>query len=91
MILITGGLGFIGLNTARALLEVGETCVLTQHRVARIPEVLKGEMGTRLFIEPLDVTDANAFLALGKKHHISGIVHLPIKREDEKGTRKSWP
>ena len=76
MILLTGGLGFIGLNTARALLEVGETCVLTQHRVARIPEVLKDEMGTRLFIEPLDVTDANTFLALGKKHHITGIVHL---------------
>jgi nucleoside-diphosphate-sugar epimerase len=29
MILITGGLGFIGLHMASALLDMGETCVLT--------------------------------------------------------------
>jgi len=32
MILITGGLGFIGAHTARALLDLGESCLLTQHR-----------------------------------------------------------
>ena len=63
MILITGGLGFIGLNTARALLALGETCVLTQHQSAHLPEDLKDEMGSRLFIEPLDVMDVNALLA----------------------------
>ncbi len=76
MILITGGLGFIGLNTARALLEVGEMCVLTQQSVARIPAVLRDEIGTRLFIEPLDVMDTNAFLKLREKYPITGIVHL---------------
>ncbi len=30
MILITGSLGFIGLNTTRALLALRETCVLTR-------------------------------------------------------------
>ncbi len=76
MLLITGGLGFIGLHTARALLEMGETCVLTQHHVAPVPAIIHAEMGTRLFIEPLDMTDADAFLALGKKYPITGIVHL---------------
>lgn len=28
MILITGGLGFIGSHTTRALLDLGESCVL---------------------------------------------------------------
>ena len=68
MILITGGLGFIGLNTARALLALGETCVLTQHQSAHLPEDLKDEMGSRLFIEPLDVMDVNALLAVGEKY-----------------------
>jgi nucleoside-diphosphate-sugar epimerase len=40
MILITGGPGFIGSHTARALLDLGESCVLTPHRVARRPEFL---------------------------------------------------
>jgi nucleoside-diphosphate-sugar epimerase len=30
VILITGGLGFIGSHTARALLDLGESCLLTQ-------------------------------------------------------------
>jgi UDP-glucose 4-epimerase len=76
MILITGGLGFIGTNTARALLDLGESCVLTQHSVTRIPSFLQEEVGTRLFVEPLDITDQAAFLALGALYPITGIVHL---------------
>jgi UDP-glucose 4-epimerase len=78
MILITGGLGFIGLHTARALLALGETCVLTQHHVTRTPEVIKEEIGSRLFIEQLDMTDIDAFLKLGEKHSITGIIHLAV-------------
>ena len=78
MILITGGLGFIGLHTARALLEVGETCLLTQHRVTRIPEILKKEIGSRLFVEQLDMTDTRAFLKLGETYPITGIIHLAV-------------
>ncbi|QBD79594.1 NAD(P)-dependent oxidoreductase [Ktedonosporobacter rubrisoli] len=78
MILITGGLGFIGLQTARALLAMGETCVLTQHSLKRIPEALKGEIGSRLFIEELDMLDAAAFLKLGEKYPITGIIHLAV-------------
>ncbi len=32
MILIIGGMGFIGLNTALRFLEVGQKVVLSQHR-----------------------------------------------------------
>jgi UDP-glucose 4-epimerase len=76
MILITGGLGFIGSHTARALLDLGESCVLTRHRTARIPAFLADEVDRRIFIEPLDVTDQEAFLELGKRRPITGIVHL---------------
>jgi UDP-glucose 4-epimerase len=76
VILITGGLGFIGLHTARSLLDLGERCVLTQYRVARAPEFIRDEIGERVFIESLDVTDAVALRAIGERHPISGIVHL---------------
>ncbi|MCO6005994.1 NAD(P)-dependent oxidoreductase [Actinoallomurus purpureus] len=76
MILITGGLGFIGSHTARALLDLGESCVLTRHRTARVPAFLGDEIGERVIVEDLDVTDREAFLDFGKRHDISGIVHL---------------
>ncbi len=37
MILITGGLGFIGSHTTRALLDLGESCVLVQRRAPELP------------------------------------------------------
>ncbi len=76
MILIIGGLGFVGTNTARALLELGEDCILSQHRNDFVPGFLKDQVGKRVFIEPLDIFDAPAVLALGKKYPITGIVHL---------------
>ena len=76
MILITGGLGFVGSNVARALLDVGEDCVLTRHKNDSVPAFLKDEIGKRIFIETADVLDFQALAALGQKHKISGIVHL---------------
>ena len=78
MILVTGGLGFIGLHTARALLDLGEHCVLSQFRVAREPDFLAADLGKRAFVEQLDVTDAASFAALGEKYDITGIVHLAV-------------
>jgi UDP-glucose 4-epimerase len=76
MQLITGGMGFIGLHTAHALLEMGESCVLTQYRVARLPDFIQAEIGKRVFVERLDITDRSALLELGGRYPITGIVHL---------------
>lgn len=76
MILITGGLGFVGLNVTQEFLKAGKDCVLTQHANAQIPDFLKSEVGKHIFIEPVDVTDAAALAALGKKYDFEGIVHL---------------
>jgi UDP-glucose 4-epimerase len=72
MILVTGGLGFIGSHVARALTDLGRECVLTSHASTQIPPILGG--GLR--VEPVDVTDGSALLALGRRHTITGIVHL---------------
>jgi UDP-glucose 4-epimerase len=76
MQLITGGLGFIGSHTARALLDLGEQCVITQHRTSRVPPFLRDEIGSKAFIEQVDVTDTKAFMELGKKYEITGIIHF---------------
>jgi UDP-glucose 4-epimerase len=76
MILITGGLGFIGSHTARALLDLGETCVLAQRREPGPNPILDEEIGKRVMIEQLDVTDLDALLDLGSRHHVTGVIHL---------------
>ena len=82
MILITGGLGSIGSHTARALLNLGESVVLTAHRSTQLPEYLAGEPGGRVVVEPLDTTDEAGFLDIGRRHEIIGIVHLAAARYD---------
>ena len=72
MILVTGGLGMIGAHTARALVDLGHGVVVTAHRRTEVPSFLAG----RVTVEALDVTDRDAFLALGERHDISDIVHL---------------
>ncbi|MEV6270704.1 NAD(P)-dependent oxidoreductase [Kribbella sp. NPDC051936] len=72
MILVTGGLGMIGAHTARALLDLGEDVVVTSHRRGDVPSFLDG----KVVVESLDVTDRDAFLALGQRYAVRDIVHL---------------
>jgi nucleoside-diphosphate-sugar epimerase len=58
MILITGGLGFIGSHTTRAMLDLGESCVLVQRRAAAVPDAFASEIGRRVFVEQADITIA---------------------------------
>jgi UDP-glucose 4-epimerase len=76
MILVTGGLGFIGSHVTRALLDLGESCVLVQRRAPGPNELIAAGEGTRVFIEQADVTDQGALREIGGRHKITGIVHL---------------
>jgi UDP-glucose 4-epimerase len=82
VILITGGLGSIGSHTARALLDLSESVVLAAHRSTQLPDYLADEPGGRVVVEPLDTTDEATFLDIGKRHEITGIVHLAAARHD---------
>ena len=80
MILVTGGLGFIGLHTAEALLNEGESVVLTRYRSARVPSFLEPEVGKRIFIEPLDLNSTYDLIDVIRKHKVTAICDLFVPR-----------
>lgn len=76
MILVTGGLGFIGAHTVRALLDHGQQCVIVQRTARKPPKFLAGASGSDLVAEQADCSDLAELLELGKRHEITGVVHL---------------
>jgi UDP-glucose 4-epimerase len=92
MMLVTGGLGFIGSHTTRALLDLGEPCVLVQRRTTDGPPEFIGDA----VVEQADIIDLEALLDIGTRHKITGIVHLagsvpwpPGAHEPVHGARKA--
>jgi UDP-glucose 4-epimerase len=77
-VLITGGMGFTGLHTARALLDAGEDVVITWYQTWREPSFLKDEYQKRVKIERLDVTSHHDVLDVVRKHQVSDICHLAV-------------
>src|SRR5215831_13615550 len=74
MILIIGGMGFIGLNTAlRFLKSASGSC---SRGTARIPDVLKPEIGTRVMVAQMDVTNPYEVFEVVRRHQVESIVNL---------------
>lgn len=76
MIVITGGLGFIGTHVARELIEAGEEVVVTRHHTSEVPPYLAPHLGSSLHVEPLDVNDIEGFSALLRDTKATSVVHL---------------
>lgn len=76
VILVTGGLGFIGAHTVRALLDMNQQCVIAS-RIARTPPDFLTRVSPRdLVVEQADCTRFEDLLEVAKRHEITGIVHL---------------
>ena len=78
MILITGGMGFIGLHTAKRCIDAGEQVVLTQFHVRREPDFIKDELGNRAKVDVLDVTNGEAVRDVVRRHNVDSIIHLAV-------------
>ena len=76
--LIIGGMGFIGLHTARRFLDAGQDVVVTYHANRREPDFLKDEIGKRVQVEQLDVVDAARIADVIKQHNVEGVVYLAV-------------
>jgi UDP-glucose 4-epimerase len=76
VILVTGGMGFIGLHTARRFLDAGEDVVLTRFRAWRLPDFLRPELGRRLHVEAVDLADGWGLLDVMRRRGVTSVVHL---------------
>lgn len=75
MILVTGGAGFIGSHTVRALAEAGEECILLQRRHSEVPPHLAD---LPVHVVQGDVSDLDSLLEAGRRYPVTGIVHLAV-------------
>ena len=75
MILVTGGMGFIGVHVVKSLLDSGEDVVVTYNNSWRVPDFWEDEVGKRVTIERLDVTNPHDPTVMATKHKVDGIVH----------------
>lgn len=82
MILVTGGAGFIGTHTVRALHAAGEETLLLQRRKPEVPPQL-ADLPVRLARG--DIADLESLREAGRGRKITGIVHLAITLPWESG------
>lgn len=76
--LLIGGMGFIGLHTARSFLDAGQDVVVTYHANRREPDFLKQDIGTRAKVEQLDVLDDARVNEIIQTHQPEGVVYLAV-------------
>lgn len=75
MILIIGGMGFIGLNTALRLLEAGERVVITQHSARRVPDALAPHLeAERAFVERMDATRLYDMMEVARRREVESVI-----------------
>lgn len=75
MILITGGMGFIGSSIAKVLCEQGYKVLLSMHRQGELAPFLEMYRDKNLFITPLDVTIIEKVEEVIKDFKVDSIIH----------------
>jgi UDP-glucose 4-epimerase len=75
MILVTGGLGFIGAHTVRALASLGQRCLAATRSPVPDPAPFT-DLGDTVTVVQADAADPVSLRRAGDGRRISGIVHL---------------
>src|SRR5947207_9338466 len=77
-VLITGGMGFTGLHTAKAFLDAGQDVAITWYQTWREPDFIKDEYHKRVKIERVDVTSHHDIAEAVRKTGATEICHLAV-------------
>jgi UDP-glucose 4-epimerase len=85
MIMITGGMGFLGGSIAKLLCEQGQTILLTVHRQKELAPFLEPYRDKTLFTTSLDITNLEEIEKTIKAHGVKSIIHAASVYE-AKGT-----
>lgn len=80
MLLIIGGMGFIGMHTVRHVLDAGEDVVIGVHSSRREPDLFKDEIGKRVQIATVDVTNPLTIVEAVTKYDVNRIAHMVAPR-----------
>ncbi|MDE3206751.1 MAG: NAD(P)-dependent oxidoreductase [Acidobacteriota bacterium] len=79
MILVTGGMGFIGLHTAHHLARCGEQVLVTRYRRSRTPEFLERYLASgQVRVAVVDVADPFSVLEAMATHRVTSVLHLAV-------------
>ncbi|MFQ5681680.1 MAG: NAD-dependent epimerase/dehydratase family protein [Candidatus Binatia bacterium] len=81
MIMITGGLGFLGVNLAKLLCDRGESVLLTSNRKSEVPPLLVPFVNKSLKVTPLDITSLENVSQTIREFGVKSIVHAAIRSE----------
>ena len=81
MILITGGLGFLGCNLAKLLCESGEQVLLTSNRNIEVPPLIAPFLEKNLKITPLDIASLENVSRVIRDHGVKSVVHAAVRSE----------
>ncbi len=85
MIMITGGMGFLGGSMAKLLCEQGQKVLLTVHRQKELAPFLEQYRDKSLFTSPLDITNLAEVEETIKNNGVKSVIHAASSYE-AKGT-----
>jgi Nucleoside-diphosphate-sugar epimerases len=77
MILVTGGMGFIGIHVAREL-AAHDDVVVGYNRTKRDPAEMERLIGAKVLTQHVDVASPYSLARAVATHHPTGIVHLAV-------------
>lgn len=83
MILVTGGLGFLGANLAKLLCDNGERVLVTSNRNVQVPSLLAPYQDKTLKVVPLDITSLENVSRAIRQFGVRSIVHAAVRSEKD--------